>query len=186
MNDSGKDRGRYAVLPVCCRLSASAQAGTGRRPGRTRMRGAALMLALTALVVIGVIGTALTTLILAGARTMRAASLRDELLNIAESGAEAAISMLAAGAPGPWPRAVHVPGALSSGHGGAGRKRPGGTCSVSVTPTSDGGYEITSRARAAGTPGSAGAAPTCAVRLRVKEVSAGRFRVTDWSLPAGR
>jgi hypothetical protein len=123
-------------------------------------RGAALVLALTALVIAGVLGTALAAAVLHGRKASRAAASRDRLLNVAESGVEAAISRLAED-PG-W-------------RGGKAIRVPGGSCEVPVVRAGDGAFEVTSRGSI---PGSARA---CTVRVRLEEASPGLFRVAEWS-----
>ena len=134
-------------------------------------RGAALMLALAAIVIVSVVGMALTMLILGGMRTARAASSRDEVLNIAESGAEVAISRLAAGA---WEEARDSGARMV--------KVPGGECRVSVAAKGGGRFEITSRASRTRPRDKA---RTRAVRLVVERVAGGRLRVVDWRTVSG-
>jgi hypothetical protein len=119
-------------------------------------------------VIVGALGAAITAVILGGMKTARAAAERDELLNAAESGAEAAISRLAAGARDTTPRVVKV---------------PGGECRVSVKPALGGRFEITSRASS---PRRGGKARSCAVRLVVEKDTTGRFRVAGWRLVPGK
>ena len=138
-----------------------------RSTGRPGGRGAALILALTAIVIVGALGAAITAVILGGMRAARAAAERDELLNMAESGADAAISRLAAGTRDTTPRVVKV---------------PGGECRVSIKPVGGGGFEITSRASRT-RPG--GKARACAVVMVVEKGTRGRFRVAGWRLVSG-
>ena len=142
----------------------SALSSPTSRPGG---RGAALILALAAIVIVGALGGAIAAVILGGMRAARAAATRDELLNAAESGADAAISRLAAGTPDTTPRVVKV---------------PGGECRVSIKPVAGGTFEITSRATRA-RPG--GKARACGVQLVVEKDTRGRFRVAEWRLVSG-
>lgn len=139
--------------------------------GRGGNRGAALMLALAAIVVVSVVGMALTMLILGGMRAARAASSRDELLNAAESGAEVAISRLAAGT---WKEAKDSGARMV--------KVPGGECRVSVVPTGNARWQITSRTSIECPRGKA---RTCAVHLVVARVAGRRLCVVDWRIVSG-
>ena len=138
-----------------------------RSTGRPGGRGAALLLALTAIVIVGALGAAITAVILGGMRAARAAAERDEMLNAADSGADAAISLLAAGARDTTPRAVKV---------------PGGECRVSIATQGGGRFEITSRASS---PRPGGKARSCAVVVVVEKDTTGRFRVAEWKLVSG-
>jgi type II secretory pathway pseudopilin PulG len=145
----------------------TAASGGKLRSRHRASRGAALLFALVALVVVGALASALGAVVLGAIRSARIASRDDALLNTAESGIDLAISRLAADPE--WRGAEAVP-------------VPGGTCSVSVARADDGGFEITTRAAPPARKGRKRSSRTCTVRVRVEGSRAGTpsFVVTEW------
>ncbi len=121
---------------------------------------AALILAMTALVILGALGTALGSAVLRGIAATREAAARDGLLNVAESGVDYAISALARDPA--WAGADSIP-------------VPGGECEVAVRRLGEGVFDVTSRAIAEPRPGR-----RAAVRVEVRPNSNGRLRIVAW------
>ena len=128
--------------------------------GRANARGAALLLALAALVILGALGTALGTSVLRGIATTREAGARDELLNVAESGIDLALSKL-----------LHDPSWAAA----EAMRVPGGECTVTARQRGDGVIEITSHAVAEPRPGR-----KAGVRVEVRRTADGRFALAAW------
>ena len=127
---------------------------------RRRDPAAALMLALAALVILGALGTALGAAVLRGIATTREAVARDNLLNVAESGIDFAMSHLAREESWTGSDAVRV---------------PGGECEVTVERLGKGVFDITSRAIAEPRPGR-----KAGVRIEAHRTAAGLFRLSAW------
>jgi len=129
---------------------------------RTRRRdpAAALILAMAALLILGVLGTVLGTAVLRGIAEGREAAARDSLMNIAESGVDLALSRLARD---------------QSWAGGEAITVPGGECAVAVTKVGEGVYDITSRALAEPRAGRRGG-----VRVEAKKTPGGALALSAW------
>ncbi len=130
------------------------------RRARRGDRAAALLLALTALVILGALGAALGAAVLRGMAVAREAEARDRLLNVAESGLDLAMSRLARD---------------PSWSGGEGVPVPGGECTVTVRRAAGGVLDVTSRAVAEPRPGR-----RTRVRVELRAEPAGRFRIVAW------
>ncbi len=167
---------------------------------RHSSRGAALLVALAAIVVVGVLASALGAVVLADIRSARRSSSDDMLLNVAESGVEVAISRLASDPA--WP------GRSEAGASGVAARRrdqavpvPGGVCTVSVRPDGEGGFEVTSRVESSAVPSGQrrrlGATPpkpplalrgpgravrTCTVRVRIERDGHPAFSIAEWEV----
>lgn len=126
---------------------------------RREQSGAALLMALAAVVIVSALGVSMTTIVLCSMRSDRESSARDELLNASESGVEYAIWKL--GKDANWPGQEGVP-------------IPGGECVISIGELPGGAREITSRARRG--------ERTRVVRVTVKIAPSREFRIVDWTL----
>lgn len=98
-----------------------------------RQRGAALLIALTVLAVVGLLSAVVVSTVTGGQRRVHAAARRDQLRNTAESGVVLAVRELKRNAA--WAGAE----ALSA---------PGGMCHLRVARRKDGAYAIQSSSRA--------------------------------------
>jgi type II secretory pathway pseudopilin PulG len=127
---------------------------------RRHDRAAALMIALVALVILGALGTALGTTVLRGIVAGREAAARDNLLNVAESGIDLAMSRLA--------RDVSWAGSDAA-------RVPGGECVVTVKHLGDGVVGITSHAVAEPRPGR-----RTGVHVVARKSAAGLFSLSSW------
>ncbi len=124
-----------------------------------RRRGAALMLALVALSVVGALGAALTAMVLGGIKRANVAAERDRLLNVAESGVEVAIARLARGRP-LFEESIRV---------------PGGECAVAVVESA-GGFVVTS---VTATAEGHSRRPVC-LRVGLARGGGSPLRVVEW------
>ena len=130
---------------------------------RSNQRGFALLFAIVLLAVVSVLSTLLVSLLSQSRHQSAAAAERGVLANVADSGAELAISKLAQDAD--WT-------------GGEDLAVPGGRCSIAVRGLPDGGREIASKTQARDR--------VCVVTTKVFLQTDGRCRVTGWTVEQHR
>ena len=125
---------------------------------RHKETGAALLMALAAVIIVSALGMSMATIVMCSIRSDRRSSARDELLNAAEAGVAFAVWKL--GEDAAW-------------GGGSGVPVPGGKCDVSVKGGADGTCAITSRTSRGNR--------TCAVRVTVRRVGGRGYRIIGWT-----
>jgi len=127
---------------------------------RHKEAGAALLMALAAVIVVSALGMSMATIVMCSIRADRRSSARDSLMNAAEAGVAFAVWKL--GKEPAWRGASDIP-------------VPRGKCDViSVKAGGGGTCEITSRARRGNR--------TCAVRVTVRRVRGRGYRAIRWKL----
>jgi Tfp pilus assembly protein PilX len=126
---------------------------------RHKEAGAALLMALAAVIIVSALGMSMATIVMCSIRSDRRSSARDSLMNAAEAGVAFAVWKL--GDDPAW-------------RGGAGVPVPGGKCDISVKAGRGGTCAITSRTSRGNR--------TCAVRVTVRRIADRGYRVVRWRL----